>query len=337
MSAIQKTNSQSRFAQLPRLIVALAYVWLATRLAQHGAAGLATDRWYPLVMSAMLAFLLLIGFAGLGITFDKQQKPIAEQGLPFRSGWQREIGLGLAFGWSLALVAVLLLVFIGGIVIRLHLGAGDWLALTADLLFFAAATLAEEIIYRGYAFQKMVRLAGGFNAALLFAALYAIIQAHLPGANLLSTSISYVFSLLLAAAYLRSRALWVSWGINFGWKASRALLFGLTIAGVNQHSPVVIGDPVGPFWLTGGGFGLDASWTALILFIIALPVIFRLTRDLDFQYNAPVIEPGGIAVEIGGAVQKQHDAAMGGVATPPAPPPLVQIAPAQKPPELPPQ
>ncbi len=327
MGTLTRPKDQSRVMQLPRLLLALFFAWVATKLAAHGAAGFTTDRWQPLVEAAMLAFLLLIGFAGLGISFDRQLKPVSEQGLPLRAGWRREAGLGLAFGWSLAVAAVLPLVFIGGIVIRLHTAAADWAALGGEALYFALATLAEEILYRGYAFQKMVRIAGGFNAALVFAALYAIAEARLRGANLVSASVSYLFALLLAAAYLRSRALWVSWGINFGWKASRALLFGLTIAGVNQHSPVVVGDPVGPFRLTGGGFGLEASWTALLLLLIALPILFRLTRDLDFEYNAPVIEPGGMPVELGGAIQKQHDAAMGSTATPP---PLVQIAPAQK-------
>lgn len=327
MGTEQKQNDPSRVMQLPRLLLALFYAWFATKLAAHGAAGFTTEHWQPLLEAAMLAFLLLIGFAGLGISFDRQLKPIREQGLPLRQGWPGEVGVGLAFGWSLALAAVLPLVFIGGIVIRLHTSAADWLALGGEALYFALATLAEEVLYRGYAFQKMVRMAGSFNAALVFAAIYAIVEAHLRGANLVSVSVSYLFAMLLAAAYLRSRALWVSWGINFGWKASRALLFGLTIAGVNRHSPVVIGDPVGPFRLTGGGFGLEASWATLVLFLIALPVLFRLTRDLDFQYNVPVIVPGGLAVEIGGAVQRQHDAAMGTASTPP---PLVQIAPLPK-------
>lgn len=330
MNTTQTKSNPGRLSQLPRLLVALLYAWLATEIAMRGAAGLVGDRWFELVTFAMLAFLLLVGFAGFGITFDKQKQPFAEQGFPMRDGWKREVGLGLAFGWGMALLAVLPMVFIGGIVIRLHLGAGDWLALLGEVLFFALMTLTLELIYRGYAFQKLVKAAGGVNAALIFAAIHTIIYAHQPGTNLLSASISYIFSLLLAAAYLRSRALWVSWGINFGWKASRALLFGLTIAGMNQHSPVVVGDPVGPFWLTGGGFGLDASWTTLVLVVVALPILFRLTRELNFIYNAPEIVPGGIPVEIGSAVQKQHDAAMG---TTPTPPPLVQIVPLPKYPE----
>jgi hypothetical protein len=133
-------------------------------------------------------------------------------------------------------------------------------------------------------------------------------------------------SLALSTAYLRSRALWVSWGLNFGWKASRALLFGLAISGETRHSPVVQGNPMGPFWLTGGGFGLDGSRVAFVILLVAIPVAYRLTRELDYVYNAPVIVPGGIPVDLSAAGQRQHLAATGTVAT--AAPALVQILPA---------
>ncbi|MDE3202472.1 MAG: hypothetical protein KGN79_16300, partial [Acidobacteriota bacterium] len=51
---------------------------------------------------------------------------------------------------------------------------------------------------------------------------------------------------------------------------------------------------------------------------------YSLTRDLDYEYNAPVIVPGGIPVDIDAAARRQHDAAMG--AQPPAEPQIVQIA-----------
>ena len=146
----------------------------------------------------------------------------------------------------------------------------------------------------------------------------------MPGSSRASIAVSLALSLVLSTAYLRTRALWVSWGINFGWKASRALLFGLAVSGVSSHSPVVQGDPMGPFWLTGGGFGLDGSWLAFFVLLAAIPVVYRVTRDLDFRYNAPEIVPGGIPVDLDAAARRQHEAAMG--AAEPAPPALVQIA-----------
>ena len=135
---------------------------------------------------------------------------------------------------------------------------------------------------------------------------------------------------MLSTAYLRSRALWVSWGLNFGWKASRALIFGLAVSGVSNQSPVVQGNPMGPFWLTGGGFGLDASWWAFLVLLAALPVVYRLTHALNERYNTPEIIPGGIPVDLDAAARRQHEAAMGSAesaAPAPAASGLVQIQP----------
>ena len=88
---------------------------------------------------------------------------------------------------------------------------------------------------------------------------------------------------------------------------------------------------MGPFWLTGGGFGVEGSWVTFILLIAALPVVFRITRELDYVHNAPVIVPGGIPVDLDAAARAQHEAAMGSAE--PAAPALIQIgAPAPAPP-----
>jgi len=301
-----------------QFLAAILYFFLARSLAFRGAHGFVDDAWFPLVEQAMLAFLLLVGFAAMGFWLDHQPHPISEQGLPRRQGWLREIGSGLAIGWGATLVCVVPLLFVGGIAISLYTQGASWGWLVADAAFFAAAALVEEVAYRGYAFQCFIRAVGPAGALLGFAAIYAIMQALNPGANRVSLIVSLAVSFLLSTAYLRTRALWVSWGINFGWKASRALIFGLAISGVSRHSPVVQGDPMGPFWLTGGAFGLDGSWLACIVLLAAIPVVYRVTRDLDFRYNAPVIVSGGIPVDLDAAARAQHDAAMG-PATPAAP------------------
>jgi membrane protease YdiL (CAAX protease family) len=311
-------------------ILAVVYFFMARSLARHGAQGLVREQWTPLLQQAMLAFLLLAGYAAMGSWLDRQMSPVSSQGLPRRPGWQSEAGLGLAVGWSLALVCVIPMVLAGGIAIFLSVQPIAWGWLVADAAFFALAALAEEIAFRGYGFQRFAQSVGPLGAALGFAAYYAIVQAQAPGSNRASIAVSVALSLLLSTAYLRTKALWVSWGINFGWKASRALLFGLAVSGVNTHSPVVQGDPMGPFWLTGGGFGLDGTWVAFAVLFVGLLVIFRVTRDLDFKYNAPVIVPAGIPVDLDAAARKQHEAAMG--AAEPAAPALVQIAPADTPP-----
>jgi membrane protease YdiL (CAAX protease family) len=312
-----------------QFIAAVCYFFLAQTLARHGALGVASQEWAPLVEQAMLVFLLLLGYAAFGSWMDHQSSPISAQGLPRRPGWLGEVGLGLSVGWAIAVVCVLPLVVVGGIEIVLSLRPSAWGWLLADTAFFALLALGEEIAFRGYGFQRFAHSVGPIGASLGYAAFYAIVQALGPGSSHASVAVSVMLSLLLSMAYLRTRALWVSWGINFGWKASRALLFGLAVSGVNSHSPVVQGDPMGPFWLTGGGYGLDGTWVAFFVLLAAFPVVYRLTRDLDYRYNAPVIVPGGIPVDLDAAARRQHEAATREAA--PAAPGLVQILPVAAP------
>ncbi len=328
MSAPSHTGGRLR-AYL-EFLVAILYFFLARSLARHGAMGLAGDLWTPLVEQAMLVFLLVMGYAAMGFWFDRQANPIGEQGLTRRPGWRREAGMGLATGWGVALVCIVPMLIVGGIEISVFTQPSAWSWLAIDAGYFALAALAEEVAFRGYAFQRFVRAVGAPGATLGFAAIYAILQVLIPGSSHPSLAVSIAFSLLLSAAYLRTRALWVSWGLNFGWKASRALIFGLAVSGDSSRSPVVQGDPMGPFWLTGGAFGLDGSWITFVVLLAALPVLYRVTRDLNYRYNAPVIVPGGIPVDLDAEARAQHESAMG--TAEPAAPALIQINPVATPP-----
>ena len=324
----------SRMRAYVQFLAAVLYFFLARSLATRGAAILVSDPLVPLVEQATLAFLLVFGYAALGYWLNRQISPVADQGLGMRPGWTGEVARGLATGWGLALVCVLPLLLGGGIAISVMTNASAWGWLVADTVFFGFTALVEEVAFRGYGFQRFAVAVGPIGASIGFAAYYAIIQSLVPGSSRASLFVSMALGLVLSAAYLRTRALWVSWGINFGWKASRALLFGLAVAGVNSHSPVIQGDPMGPFWLTGGGFGLEGSWITFFIMLLVLVVVFRITRDLDYKYNAPVLIPAGLPVDLDAAARAQHEAAMG--AAEPAPPALIQIGSAPTPPPVPP-
>lgn len=323
-------KNDSRVRAYVQFVAALCYFILAKVVVRHAALGLSAGGLIPvpcepLAEQAMLVFLLLLGYSGMGFSLNRQPEPVSAQGLPLRKGFLHEAGMGVALGWSIAVVCVAAMAVFGGIMVRFIPGADAWKWLAADGAYFLLLTLAEEIAFRGYGFQRLSKSLGSAVALLGYGLLYAVIAALQPASNHAAIFLAFVFNTLLTLAYLRTRALWVSWGLNFGWKASRALLFGLTISGNNIHSPLVEGDPMGRFWLTGGGYGLDGSWFAFWMMLLALPVLYRLTRELDFRYNAPDLVPGGIPVDIDAAARRQHEAAMGQAAA--AEPALVQIAP----------
>ena len=314
---------------LGRFVLAGLFFFLARSLAKHGAHGLVSDDWSPLVEQAMLAFLLLFGYAGFGFSLDRQFYPLSQQGLPLRKGWLGEAGLGVAIGWTAAVICVAAIVIFGGIAVHLSLTSTAFEWLLADTAYFACSALAIQVAFRGYPFQCAIRMIGELPAALTMSVLYGILLARLPGASGASMATNIALGLLLAMAYLRTRALWLAWGLQFAWMASRALLFGLPVYGISSHSPVIQGDTLGAIGLTGGDFGLDGSWLAFAVLLLAMPFVYRATRDLSFVHNAPVLEPGGIPVDLDAAARRQHEAA-----TRPETPevkPLVQILPAASP------
>ncbi len=312
-------------------VAAVLYFFVVRSVARGMAVRSQHVSWQPLIEQFLFAGMLILGYAAFGALFDRQSGSIAAQGLPLRSGWSREAGLGMAVGWGAVVVCVLAMVAIGGIAIVITTQTSAWPWLAVDAAYFALLALGEEVAFRGYGFQRFAAVVGSSGAAFGFALFYALVHIMQPGATNASIAVSVVFSFLLTTAYVRTRALWLSWGLNFAWKASQALIFGLTVSGVSSHSPIVEGNPMGPFWLTGGGFGLDASWFACLVLLCSFPVVHRITRDLDFRYNIPVVVPGGIPVDLDAAARQQHESAMGPVAEP-AGAALVQILPAYAPP-----
>jgi uncharacterized protein len=133
---------------------------------------------------------------------------------------------------------------------------------------------------------------------------------------------------MFSIAYLRTRALWLPWGLHFAWNASMGILFGLPVSGLTTFNPVITTHAVGPVWLTGNGYGPEGSAIAVIVLPVLMIVLVKATRDYAHRYAQPVIVPGGIPVDLDAIARRQHEAAMGTepVATEPK---LVQIMPAQ--------
>jgi hypothetical protein len=142
-----------------------------------------------------------------------------------------------------------------------------------------------------------------------------------------STVVTVLAGVLLSIAYLRTRALWLPWGLHFAWNATMGALFGLPVSGLRMFSPVISTTAHGPLWLTGDGYGPEGGLITAIVLLVSLGVLSWVTRDFAYEYAQPVIVAGGIPVDIDAAAARQHEAAMASPAEV-AMPKLVQILPA---------
>jgi uncharacterized protein len=330
----------SRLRSVSVFVVALIYAFVAEVIAHRAANGLSSGDWVPLIDRLVMLFLLLVGFSALGIGFSRQRQPRRAMGLVTRPGMWHEFGTGSAVGWGLLLLTIVPSVFIGGLGVTLWTGAHQWFLLILDLLVLAIAALCEELIFRGYPYQRLMDAIGTTLGSVLISICFVIVhyQPDMPHAGVFAL---FLLSLILCIAYLRTRALWLAWGLHFAWNAAMGPLFGLPLSGytgfAGGFSPVVQTLPLGPDALTGADYGPEGSVVAVLVLCFGLWLIMRVTREYASRYGYTEIIPGGIPVDIDAAARRQHEAAMG--PSEPAEPKLVQIGdlpPAAAPPERPP-
>jgi membrane protease YdiL (CAAX protease family) len=319
-------KSGGRLRSFSWFAIAAIYFVFAQQISLRAANGLSSGEWFLLVESLILLFLLLVGYAAMGYAGQSQREPLRAMGLARREGWKREFALGAALGWGGVVACVLPMAIVGSLVIRFWTDSHQFSLLFVNLLTLAVAALAEEIAFRGYAFQRLIDAVGPTLATLGMSVLFALMHLLNTNATAASTLVTILAGWLFSVAYLRTRALWLPWGLHFAWNASMGILFGLPVSGLTVFNPVITTNAVGPVWLTGGGYGPEGSAIAVLVLPFLMIVLVRTTRDYAHKYAQPVIVPGGIPVDLDAVARRQHEAAMGTapVATEPQ---LVQILP----------
>ncbi|MGI8770837.1 MAG: CPBP family intramembrane glutamic endopeptidase [Acidobacteriaceae bacterium] len=316
----------SRLRSFFLFVVALIYAFLARLVATHAAHGLSGGDWYLVVDRVLLLFLLLVGFRALGRVYRQapgRTAPAHANGLVRRPGIGREFGVGAATGWGLLLLTVLPSVFIGGLVVTVFTAPHQWSMLLLGTVVLLLDALAVEVIFRGYPFQRLIDAVGPSLATLFMSLVFAIVY-YTPDTPRAGVLVSFLLSWILCLGYLRTRALWLPWGLHFAWNAAMGLLFGLPISGYTRFSPVIQSYANGPDAVTGGYYGPGGSAVAFFVLLFGLWLILRVTREYAHRYAHPEIVPGGIPVDIDAISRRQHEVAMGPAAAP-AEKPLVQI------------
>lgn len=199
----------------------------------------------------------------------------AALGFPLAAGWRRQLAIGCIFGFSLTVLAVIPLAIWANISLDIRLSSRGILRIVAVLLVLIFGALAEEMMFRGYPFQRLEEAIGPVGAIAVFSVLFAAVHLSNPGATPLGLLNTVLIGIVLALAYLRTRALWLSWGIHFGWNATLGLLFGLPVSGLRIFSVVMHTSAKGPRWLTGGSYGVEASAPGVFAVVIGLLLVWR--------------------------------------------------------------
>jgi membrane protease YdiL (CAAX protease family) len=303
LHALDSTTARrsERTLQLALSVTAIAWFLASDTVASHAARGLsqrfALDASRPLLTSVFLLFLLAVGFSVLEAIAGRHSRLREVLGLPKRLTAGREWQLGAALGWGLVVLAVLPMALAGALHVYLWTQPRAFGLLALNLVTLAVAALTEEIAFRGYPYRRLIEAIGPAAATIAMSLLFGLAHILNPGATWTSTLVTMLAGLLLSLAWLRTRGLWLGWGLHFAWNASIAILFGLPVSGISDFASIIQTRSFGHLWLTGGDYGPEGASFTVIVLLAGLGILYRLTRDYAWHYTYDPIVPAGYAME----------------------------------------
>ncbi len=173
----------------------------------------------------------------------------------------RELGAGVLLGALLFSLTIAVLAALGVYQVT---GSNGWLAMLATVPGFMLAAVLEEVVMRAIVFRILEESLGSWLALALSAVIFGALHLLNHGATLLNAAaVMLEAGILLAAAYMLTRRLWLCIGIHFAWNFTQGGIFSAAVSGGAARG-LVQGKLVGPEWLSGGAFGVEASAVAVV-------------------------------------------------------------------------
>ena len=196
------------------------------------------------------------------------------------ASWRRGVPIGLASA----------LVIWGGTALVLWAsGALGWhwndvalQALGDGLLDCLAVAVAEELLFRGCPFQRLVDGIGAWPAQLLMAGYFVLTHSTGLAAagelQAMATVNIFLASLLFGAAFLRTRALAIPVSLHFALNFVQGPVLGFGVSGHGTAGLFVPELADAPSWWTGGAFGLEASLPGTLAILAAFVAVVAWPR-----------------------------------------------------------
>lgn len=249
-----------RIAQHPivRLIVLGGIVFVMMGIANGFRIG---KEGSPGHLLAIVVGMLVVTYAlYLGFVRLIERRTANELSLP---GMGRELGIGMLVGAGLYTGAVLILMLLG--IYRIE-GMNPAAFMLTALPMAVSSAMFEELLFRGVLFRIVEEWLGSWIALAVSSLLFGFMHLMNPAGTLEGAIfITIEAGLLLAAAYMVTRRLWMSIGFHFAWNYTQEGIFSGIVSG-GESAPGLFKSRIeGPDLLTGGSFGLESSLVAFLL------------------------------------------------------------------------
>lgn len=244
------------------------------------AIALATE---ALMQSNALTIAMLFSTAGMILTallFCKliQKRKMTTVGFQ-KPGMWKEYLCGMAVGFGIFSVAVLICVVTGSLKIR---GLSATFSVGIFLLFlvgYLVQGMAEEVLCRGYFLVSVSRrypLAVGIAAnALLFAALHLLND----GISVLAFINLVLFGVFASIYFIKRGNIWGVGALHSIWNLAQGNFYGIRVSGMQTSCSVLTSEMVaGRELINGGDFGLEGGLAVTIVLVLG-SLILLMTRQ----------------------------------------------------------
>lgn len=179
------------------------------------------------------------------------------------AGSGREWAVGALIGAGLYAASAVVLMGLGMYHIE---GLNPWTYLIPALAFVLSSGAFEELFFRGVLFKSIEDMAGSWIALVISSLVFGFTHLLNPAGTIEGAIyISIEAGLLLAAAYLVTRRLWLAMGFHMAWNYTQSAIFSGVVSGGVTDPGLIQARIEGPDLLTGGSFGLESSIIALVL------------------------------------------------------------------------
>jgi membrane protease YdiL (CAAX protease family) len=204
---------------------------------------------------AISGFAVYIGYAQF-----VEQREVSELAL---SGLGRELGVGLLVGAGLYTTCELILMALGNYRIT---GLNPLSYMIPAIAMALSSSVFEELLFRGVLFRSVETWLGSWAALVVSSLVFGLTHLMNPQGTLEGALfISVEAGILLAAALMLTRRLWLSIGFHMAWNYTQSAIFSGIVSGNEAQQGLIRSTMKGPDWLTGGSFGVESSVLALVV------------------------------------------------------------------------
>jgi len=156
-----------------------------------------------------------------------------------------------------------------------HFKASDFFI---ALVLMIMVAFAEEMVFRGYILNNLMKSMNKWVALVISAGLFTIAHVSNPGITSVAIANLLLAGLLLGINFIYTRNLWFAICFHFTWNFFQGPVFGYDVSGLPLQS-ILEPSLQGPWWLTGGTFGMEGSFVTTALFIASLLLLYYVYQN----------------------------------------------------------